>query len=64
MSRNTAVMTMVVAGLVSSILAADAHDSWISRGGYRNPAGEWCCGATDCEAHEVTCSPESPPADS
>src|SRR5437879_11288178 len=41
-----------VAGLVSSILAADAHDSWISRGGYRNLAGEWCCGATDCEAHD------------
>ena len=19
-----------------------AHDSWINRGGYRNPAGEWC----------------------
>src|SRR5258708_778983 len=37
MSRNTALMTMVVAALVSSILAADAHDSWISRGGYRNP---------------------------
>jgi hypothetical protein len=34
------------------LLAADAHDSWISKGGYRNPAGEWCCGATDCEAHE------------
>ncbi len=52
MSRDTALMTMVVAGLVSGIVAADAHDSWISRGGYRNPAGEWCCGATDCEAHE------------
>ena len=48
MSRNTALMTMVVAALVFSTLAADAHDSWISRGGYRNPAGEWCCGATDC----------------
>jgi hypothetical protein len=34
------------------ILAADAHDSWISRGGYRNAAGEWCCGAIDCKAHD------------
>jgi hypothetical protein len=21
---------------------------WISRGTYKNPAGEWCCGADDC----------------
>jgi hypothetical protein len=27
---------------------AIAHDSWISRGGLRNPAGEWCCGEGDC----------------
>lgn len=25
-----------------------AHDSWISRGGHRNSAGEWCCGEGDC----------------
>ena len=25
-----------------------AHDIWINRGAYRNPAGEWCCGAEDC----------------
>ena len=25
-----------------------AHDSWISRGGHRNTAGEWCCGEGDC----------------
>lgn len=25
-----------------------AHDSWISKGGWKNPAGEWCCGAEDC----------------
>jgi|SRR5205814_5569620 len=24
------------------------HDNWINKGGYRNTAGEWCCGATDC----------------
>jgi len=27
---------------------AFAHDSWISRGGHRNAAGEWCCGEGDC----------------
>lgn len=28
--------------------AIQAHDSWISRGGHRNAAGEWCCGEVDC----------------
>src|SRR5689334_20056601 len=40
----------------ASLLLADclisapalAHDSWISRGGHRNGAGEWCCGEGDC----------------
>lgn len=27
---------------------ATAHDSWISKGGHRNAAGEWCCGEGDC----------------
>jgi len=27
---------------------APAHDSWISRGQFRNTAGEWCCGEGDC----------------
>ncbi|MGE0062073.1 MAG: hypothetical protein AB7T86_08340 [Xanthobacteraceae bacterium] len=25
-----------------------AHDSWINRGGFKNTAGEWCCGEGDC----------------
>ena len=35
---------------VPSVLsfAALAHDTWINHGAYRNPAGEWCCGAEDC----------------
>ena len=28
--------------------AAFAHDIWINRGSFKNPAGEWCCGAEDC----------------
>jgi hypothetical protein len=28
--------------------AALAHDSWINRGGFKNTAGEWCCGEGDC----------------
>jgi len=27
---------------------SSAHDSWLSRNGYRNNAGEWCCGESDC----------------
>jgi len=36
--------------LASLLLAPDvsAHDSWISRGGHKNAAGEWCCGEGDC----------------
>jgi hypothetical protein len=29
--------------------AARAHDNWVSRGNYRNAAGEWCCNAYDCK---------------
>jgi hypothetical protein len=28
--------------------ASLAHDIWINRGSFKNPAGEWCCGAEDC----------------
>jgi hypothetical protein len=36
--------------LVLTVLssAAFAHDIWINRGSFKNPAGEWCCGAEDC----------------
>lgn len=37
------VLPLTVGGVVAS-----AHDSWISRGAYRNGAGEWCCGDNDC----------------
>lgn len=31
-----------------------AHDNWISRGAYKNPAGEWCCGNIDCHSYQET----------
>jgi hypothetical protein len=40
--------SVLALGLTFFGSAAFAHDSWISRGGYKNPAGEWCCGAEDC----------------
>ncbi len=36
--------------LLLMVGGAAAHDSWISRGGHRNAAGEWCCGEGDCFA--------------
>lgn len=43
-----------LAALVVTLLLihrADAHESWISRGGLKNGAGEWCCGADDCKSY-------------
>lgn len=41
---------MIRAALILLLLGAPAlaHDTWISRGGHRNQAGEFCCGAGDC----------------
>lgn len=39
---------LAIIALFAWTLIANAHDSWISRGGLKNPAGEWCCGANDC----------------
>ena len=39
----------VVLACLLTVTPALAHDSWISRGGFRGPKnGEWCCGANDC----------------
>jgi hypothetical protein len=47
MLRNLGYSLFVLAlSLVN--FAALAHDTWISSGTYKNPAGEWCCGAEDC----------------
>lgn len=48
---NVQAMSRAPALVLSSVLLATpawAHDNWISRGGLRNAAGEWCCGAGDC----------------
>lgn len=42
-----------IASIVFALLllgsVAFAHDHWINKGGYRNAAGELCCGEGDCE---------------
>src|SRR5438128_11900031 len=46
------VRAIALVGAVGALSAigslASAHDTWINRGGFRNAAGEWCCGAGDC----------------
>ena len=52
MLRSAICTTFLLAGAALYPAAAEAHDSWISKGGYRNAAGEWCCGENDCESPE------------
>jgi hypothetical protein len=40
--------SLLLAGVSLLSSSALAHDIWINRGAYKNPAGEWCCGAEDC----------------
>ena len=46
--------TVAIVGFFVLTSIAQAHDSWISRGGYRNSVGEWCCGDNDCESPAQT----------
>ena len=39
---------LVAIPLGMTIMPSPAHDTWISRGGLKNAAGEWCCGVGDC----------------
>jgi hypothetical protein len=48
MFRCLARLLLVFVGLVFIAPDLSAHDSWISKGGHRNAAGEWCCGEGDC----------------
>jgi hypothetical protein len=49
MISHTSRILLTAAAIFSFTSIAYAHDSWISRGGFRGPQnGEWCCGASDC----------------
>jgi hypothetical protein len=41
-------VTLVVTTVFATGSLGNAHDLWINQGGYRNTAGEWCCGSGDC----------------
>lgn len=47
MSRGLRFALVLAPVLLATSLAL-AHESWISRGGFKNIAGEWCCGEGDC----------------
>jgi hypothetical protein len=47
-SRARPLAILVAVFSLTLVSEAAAHDSWISRGGLRNGAGEWCCGEGDC----------------
>jgi hypothetical protein len=49
-SSGIAVFGIALTWMIAQTSQTLAHDSWINRGGYRNPAGEWCCGDNDCQS--------------
>jgi hypothetical protein len=63
MSRTLfrSLLVFALAFLVSTTVLVSAtvtfaHDSWINRGGFKNTAGEWCCGDYDCKSYTRTSS--------
>jgi hypothetical protein len=48
MFGSLARLLLVFVALVCVVPDISAHDHWITRGGHRNAAGEWCCGEGDC----------------
>jgi hypothetical protein len=56
MLRHAALIATCVAVISLNAPLAGAHESWINKGGYRNAAGEWCCGEYDCESPEQIAS--------
>jgi hypothetical protein len=35
---------------------AYAHENWVSKGRFKNTAGEWCCNAYDCKSYQQIAS--------
>lgn len=40
--------SLVLCFSVSTLVSATGHESWISKGKFKNGANEWCCGDIDC----------------
>src|SRR5436190_24061901 len=39
---------LVVCFSIAVSMSASGHESWISKGKFKNAANEWCCGDIDC----------------
>jgi hypothetical protein len=48
LTRSLLLIPTLLAASLVLVSVSLAHDHWISRGGLKNTAGEWCCGAGDC----------------
>lgn len=46
--RKASIALLAGAFFTAIPLSAFAHESWISRGQFKNAANEWCCGDIDC----------------
>jgi hypothetical protein len=55
-NRGLVSVTLASAVVAATLTIAAAHGpaEWINQGGYRNAAGELCCGERDCFTHPVT----------
>jgi len=45
---RSCVAALVSCFFVGSLVSATGHESWISKGKFKNAANEWCCGDIDC----------------
>jgi hypothetical protein len=48
-SSRITLFAIALIWMVAQVSLAVAHESWISRDGYGNPAGEWCCCDHGCQ---------------
>jgi len=46
----------VIASAILFSFSVSAHYNWVNSGGFKNAAGEWCCGAYDCKSYTQTSS--------
>lgn len=46
--KSSSTTALIVSFFAATLMSAAAHDSWISRGKFKNTANEWCCGDIDC----------------
>jgi hypothetical protein len=41
-------VALVLSFSIGAFVSASGHESWISKGKFKNAANEWCCGDIDC----------------